>query len=139
MCIQSRANYQFFIQVPSLQAWKQNIACDAMQRPPEPGIQKASRLSCKVSKYTASFCSQACLRMPQVILPIQPKIPVRKPNAPSLMYFSSHCTFKTSRYITSRRGSVQTSSKLLPLPKREILLALSSSFSTTWEFFPSFL
>ena len=48
------------------------------------------------SKYAASFCSQACLKMPQVIVPTQPKIPVRKPNPPSLMHFSSLQTFKTS-------------------------------------------
>lgn len=39
----------FLIQIPSLWAWKQNIARDVMQRPLELGIQKASALSCRIS------------------------------------------------------------------------------------------
>ena len=72
------------------------------------------------SKCTASSCSQARLRMPHVTVPTPPKIPMSKPNPPSLMCCSFPRTFKTSRHTNSRKGSVQTSSKLLPLLKGEV-------------------
>lgn len=106
----------FLIQIPSLWETKYHLWCNAKASGAR--IQKASGLSCRrsaarhVQGYSAYWTQNSYVET--------------KPTLVNVLQFSRH--------IIYRQESMQTPSKLLPLPKREIWLALSSSFIAAWVF-----